>query len=107
MGDHRRDVAIPSGMDQHDGVGSVGSAGQNGYAGNMWIAAIVVPLVLLAAPLWLAHLEDRLVDGIRPAGGPDPLDDDVAAAPEPAGSERRGLEIAPAPFARLEPGRAA
>jgi hypothetical protein len=107
MGDHRRDVAIPSGMDQHDGVGSVGSAGQNGYAGNMWIAAIVVPLVLLAAPLWLAHLEDRLVDGIRPAGGPAPLDDDVAAAPEPAGSERRGLEIAPAPFARLEPGRAA
>jgi hypothetical protein len=95
-------------MDQHDGVGSVGSAGQNGYAGSMWIAAIVVPLVLLAAPLWLAHLEDRLVGGVRPAGeAADTLDDDIAAAPEPAGSERRGLEIAPAPFARLEPGRAA
>jgi hypothetical protein len=73
----------------------------------MWIAAIVVPLVLLAAPLWLARLEDRLVGGVRSAGGPDPLDDDVAAEPEPAGSERHGLEIAPAPFARLVPGRAA
>jgi hypothetical protein len=74
----------------------------------MWIAAIVVPLVLLAAPLWLAHLEDRLVGGVRQAGGAaDTLDDGIAAAPEPAGSERRGLEIAPAPFARLEPGRAA
>jgi hypothetical protein len=73
----------------------------------MWIAAIVVPLVLLAAPLWLAHLEDRLVDGLRPAGGPDRLDEDGSAAPEPAGSERHGLEIAPAPFARLEPSRAA
>ncbi|WP_433288024.1 hypothetical protein ACQPZQ_34915 [Pseudonocardia sp. CA-142604] len=94
-------------MDRHDGVGPVGSAGQSGYAGSMWIAAIVVPLVLLAAPLWLAHLEDRLIDGVRPAGGPDPLDDDAAAAPEPAGSERRGLEIVPAPFARLAVGRAA
>ncbi|MFD1519052.1 hypothetical protein [Pseudonocardia yunnanensis] len=85
----------------------LGRSGRAGYAGSMWIAAIVVPLVLLAAPLWLAHLEDRLVDGVRPAGGPDALDDDVAAAPEPAGSERRGLEIVPAPFARLAPGRAA
>jgi hypothetical protein len=73
----------------------------------MWIAAIVVPLVLLAAPLWLAHLEDRLVGDIRPAGGPDVLDGDVAAAPEPAGTERRGLEIVPASFARVAPGQAA
>jgi hypothetical protein len=73
----------------------------------MWTAAIVVPLVLLAAPLWLAHLEDRVVDGVRPAGGPDPVDDDVAAAPEPTGSEGHSLKIAPAPFARLGPGRAA
>jgi hypothetical protein len=74
----------------------------------MWIAAVVVPLVLLAAPLWLAHLEDRLMGGVRPAEGPDTLDDGVAAAPEPSGSERHGLAIAPEPvhpasFARVEP----
>jgi hypothetical protein len=64
----------------------------------MWIAAIVVPLVLLAAPLWLAHLEDRVISGVRPSGTPDPaLSGGLQAAPEPTEPDAAAQELTPEP----------
>ncbi|MEN3268888.1 hypothetical protein [Pseudonocardia sp.] len=45
----------------------------------MWIAAVAVPIGLLAVPLWLAHLEERV---IRSHGTPV-FDPDGAAEPGP------------------------
>ena len=70
----------------------------DGVPEEMWIAAIVVPLVLLAAPLWLAHLEDRVISGIRPAGTPDPaLSGGLQAAPEPTEPDATTQELTPEP----------
>ncbi len=70
----------------------------DGVPDEMWIAAIVVPLVLLAAPLWLAHLEDRVISGVRPAGTPDPaLSGGREAAPEPTEPDAATRELTPEP----------
>lgn len=70
----------------------------DGVPGEMWIAAIVVPLVLLAVPLWLAHLEDRVISGVRPAGAPDPaLSGGLQAAPEPTEPDAATREVTPGP----------
>jgi hypothetical protein len=45
----------------------------------MWIAALAVPIGLLAVPLWLAQLEVRV---IRSHGTPE-VDPDGAAEPGP------------------------
>jgi hypothetical protein len=65
-----------------------------GVPEKMWIAAVVVPLVLLAVPLGLAHLEDRVISGGRPAGTPDPA---LQAAPEPTEPDAATRELTPEP----------
>jgi hypothetical protein len=67
----------------------------------MWIATLAVPLVLLAVPLWLAHLEDRVVGHARPPGALDgPHATEPATAAEPARSPQ-AVQVAPAPLAHV------
>jgi hypothetical protein len=48
----------------------------------MWISAVAVPIGLLAVPLWLAHLEERV---IRSHGIPEVDGSGAPAAPDPDG----------------------
>jgi hypothetical protein len=56
----------------------------------MWISAVAVPIGLLAVPLWLAHLEERV---IRSHGTPK-VDPDGAAEPGPLAPVQPGHQAA-------------
>jgi hypothetical protein len=49
----------------------------------MWIAAVVAPLGMLAVPLWLAHLEERVISSVQSHGAPAARDPDAAAESGP------------------------
>ena len=69
-----------------------------GVSGEMWISAVVVPLVLLAVPLWLANLEDRVISGVRSVGSADPTrSGGLLAAPEPTEPDAATREVTPQP----------